>query len=101
MASEDLRATRIEKLDQLRAVGMNPFAYSWTSSHRMADLQSKYTDLPNGEEIDDTEVAIAGRIMARRVFGKLAFFTLQDETGNIQLFLDKIYHQRDLALQRS
>jgi len=89
MASEDLRATRIEKLDQLRAVGMNPFAYSWTSSHRMADLQSKYADLPNGEEIDDTEVAIAGRIMARRVFGKLAFFTLQDETGNIQLFLDK------------
>lgn len=89
MASEDLRATRIEKLDQLRAVGMNPFAYSWTSSHRMADLQSKYADLPNGEEIDDTEVSIAGRIMARRVFGKLAFFTLQDETGNIQLFLDK------------
>ncbi len=88
MASEDLRATRIEKLDQLRAVGMNPFAYSWKSSHTMADLQSKYADLPNGEEKED-EVSIAGRIMARRVFGKLAFFTLQDETGNIQLFLDK------------
>ncbi len=88
MASEDLRATRIEKLDQLRAVGMNPFAYSWKSSHTMADLQSKYADLPNGEEKED-EVAIAGRIMARRVFGKLAFFTLQDETGNIQLYLDK------------
>ena len=88
MASEDLRATRIEKLDQLRAVGMNPFAYSWKSSHTMADLQSKYADLPNGEEIED-DVAVAGRIMARRVFGKLAFFTLQDETGNIQLFLDK------------
>ena len=89
MASEDLRATRIEKLDQLRAVGMNPFAYIWRSSHTMNDLQSKYADLPNGEEIEDDEVAIAGRIMARRVFGKLAFFTLQDETGNIQLFLDK------------
>ena len=89
MASEDLRATRLEKLDQLRAVGMNPFAYSWRSSHTMVDLQSKYADLPNGEEIEDDEVAIAGRIMARRVFGKLAFFTLQDETGNIQLFLDK------------
>ncbi len=88
MASEDLRATRIEKLDQLRAVGMIPFAYSWKSSHTMADLQSKYVDLPNGEEKEE-EVAIAGRIMARRVFGKLAFFTLQDETGNIQLYLDK------------
>jgi lysyl-tRNA synthetase, class II len=88
MASEDLRATRIEKLDQLRAAGMNPFAYQWKSTHSMATLQANYAELPNGEE-DTTEVAVAGRIMARRVFGKLAFFTLQDETGNIQLYLDK------------
>jgi lysyl-tRNA synthetase, class II len=96
MASEDLRATRIEKLDQLRAVGMNPFAYSWKSSHTMADLQSKYADLSNGEEKED-EVSIAGRIMARRVFGKLAFFTLQDETGHIQLFLDKNRIQENMG----
>ena len=88
MASEDLRATRIEKLDQLRSIGMNPFAYQWKSTHSMAELQTKYVDLPNGEEIV-VDVAIAGRIMTRRVFGKLAFFTLQDETGTIQLYLDK------------
>ncbi len=88
MASEDLRATRIEKLDQLRSIGMNPFAYQWKSTHSMADLQAKYEDLPNGEE-NDVDVAVAGRIMTRRVFGKLAFFTLQDETGTIQLYLDK------------
>lgn len=88
MASEDLRATRIEKLDQLRSIGMNPFAYQWKSTHSMADLQAKYVDLPNGEE-NEVEVAVAGRIMTRRVFGKLAFFTLQDETGTIQLYLDK------------
>lgn len=88
MASEDLRATRIEKLDQLRSIGMNPFAYQWKSTHSMAELQTKYVDLPNGEEIV-VDVAVAGRIMTRRVFGKLAFFTLQDETGTIQLYLDK------------
>jgi lysyl-tRNA synthetase class 2 len=88
MASEDLRATRIEKLDQLRSIGMNPFAYQWKSTHSMADLQTKYVDLPNGEE-NEVDVAVAGRIMTRRVFGKLAFFTLQDETGTIQLYLDK------------
>lgn len=88
MASEDLRATRIEKLDQLRSIGMNPFAYQWKSTHSMAELQAKYVDLPNGEEIV-VDVAVAGRIMTRRVFGKLAFFTLQDETGTIQLYLDK------------
>jgi lysyl-tRNA synthetase class 2 len=88
MSSEDLRATRIEKVEQLKALGMEPFAYRWQSTHTMADLQSKYVELPQGEEQADP-VAVAGRIMARRVFGKLAFFTLQDETGTIQLYLDK------------
>jgi lysyl-tRNA synthetase, class II len=88
MASEDLRLARIEKVEQLKQLGINPFAYQWKSTHTMAALQAKYVDLPNGEEQGD-EVAVAGRIMARRVFGKLAFFTLQDETSNIQLYLEK------------
>jgi lysyl-tRNA synthetase class 2 len=96
MASEDLRATRIEKLDQLRSIGMNPFAYQWKSTHSMAELQMKYVDLPNGEE-KEVDVAVAGRIMTRRVFGKLAFFTLQDETGTIQLYLDKNRIQEFMA----
>jgi lysyl-tRNA synthetase class 2 len=88
MSSDDLRATRLEKVAQLKELGMIPYAYRWEISHRAADLQEKYADLPDGEEVD-IEVSIAGRILARRVFGKLAFFTLQDETGTIQLYLDK------------
>ncbi len=86
--SEELRATRIEKAEQLKQLGINPYAYRWQSTHHARELQEKYAELPNGEEIE-IEVAIAGRILARRVFGKLAFFTLQDETGTIQLYLDK------------
>ena len=86
--SDDLRATRLEKVEQLKQLGVNPYAYQWQSTHHAAELQEKYADLANGEEVE-IEVAIAGRIMARRVFGKLAFFTLQDETGTIQLYLDK------------
>lgn len=96
MSSDDLRETRIEKANQLRQLGFNPYEYQWKLTHRAADLQQKYADLPNGEEID-VEVAIAGRILARRVFGKLAFFTLQDETGTIQLYLDKKKIQADMA----
>ena len=44
--------------------------------------------MPNGEE-KKAEVCIAGRIVSRRVMGKLAFFTLADETGTIQLYLEK------------
>lgn len=83
-----IRAARLEKVEQLKALGMNPYAYNWESTHHAAELQEKFADLPAGEEVD-LEVAIAGRILARRVFGKLAFFSLQDDTGTIQLYLDK------------
>jgi lysyl-tRNA synthetase class 2 len=85
---DEIRATRLEKVSQLQQAGLNPFAYRWEVTHHAADLQAKYADLAAGEEVDVT-VAIAGRILARRVFGKLAFFSLQDETGTIQLYLDK------------
>lgn len=86
---DEIRATRLEKVEQLKQLGFNPYAYRWESTHQAATLQEKYADLPNGESVEGVEVAIAGRIMARRVFGKLAFFGLQDETGSIQLYLDK------------
>ncbi len=85
---EEIRTTRLEKVEQLKRLNLVPYAYQWKSTNTAADLQDKYIDLKNGEEVDLT-VAISGRIIARRVFGKLAFFNLQDETGTIQLYLDK------------
>lgn len=85
---DEIRAARLEKVDQLKAIAMNPYAYKWEISHHSAELQEKYKDIAAGEEVE-APVSIAGRILARRVFGKLAFFKLQDETGTIQLYLDK------------
>ncbi|WP_427160561.1 lysine--tRNA ligase [Aliinostoc sp. HNIBRCY26] len=96
MSEEDIRAARLEKVEQLKQLGSNPYAYRWESTHHAAELQEKFADLPSGEEVD-VEVAIAGRIMARRVFGKLAFFTLQDETGTIQIYLEKSRIQESMA----
>ncbi len=67
---------------------MNPYAYNWVSTHQAAALQLEYADLENTGEVD-IPVSIAGRILARRVMGKLAFFSIQDETGTIQLYLNK------------
>jgi lysyl-tRNA synthetase class 2 len=94
--SDELRQTRIEKVEQLKQLGINPYAYRWESTHSAAQLQEKFAELPSSEE-DPIEVAIAGRIMARRVFGKLAFFTLQDETGTIQLYLEKSRIQEQMS----
>jgi len=92
----DIRAARLQKVDELKQLGQNPCAYRWDISHHAAELQAKYADLAAGEEVE-VEVALAGRILARRVFGKLAFFNLQDETGTIQLYLDKKTIQQGMA----
>ncbi len=84
----DLRETRLEKSKALKKLGREPYAVRFEPSHNNAFLQAEHKDLPNGEESSLT-VSVAGRVMARRVMGKLAFFTLSDETGTIQLFLEK------------
>ena len=84
----DLRETRLEKANALRELGLEPYALHFQPTDRTARLQELHADLPNGEE-RDLNVAVAGRVMTRRVMGKLAFFTLSDETGTIQLFLEK------------
>ena len=84
----DLRETRLEKARTLDSLGRAPYALGFSPSHRTAELQQAHADLANGEE-READVAVAGRVMTRRVMGKLAFFTLADESGPIQLYLEK------------
>jgi lysyl-tRNA synthetase class 2 len=84
----DLRETRLEKARSLAAIGQTPYALRFEPSHRAAALQEQYAHLANGQESSDA-VAVAGRILTRRVMGKLAFFTLADESGAIQLYLER------------
>ena len=93
---EAIRATRLQKVEDLKQAGQNPYAYQWEITHPIADLQAKFADLEAGAE-EDFEVSVAGRIMARRVFGKLAFFTVQDETGTLQLYLEKKTIQAEMG----
>ena len=86
----ELRAARLSKISAMREAGVNPYAYSYQNTDTAAALQEEYKSLADGAESEDgRQISIAGRILTRRVFGKLAFFTLQDQTGSIQLYLDK------------
>ncbi len=59
--------------------------YRFDRSCTAASLQSEFADLEAGAETG-VQVSVAGRLMLRRVQGKLAFATLQDGTGRVQLF---------------
>jgi lysyl-tRNA synthetase class 2 len=55
--------------------------------------------LDNGQE-EDFSVSIAGRVMAKRIMGKIAFFTICDQEGQIQLYLDKRIINGELESQK-
>ncbi|EYU31663.1 hypothetical protein MIMGU_mgv1a003364mg [Erythranthe guttata] len=88
---EAVRAIRIKKVRELRSNGFDPYAYKWERTHTANELQHIYQNLGNGEEStsESDHVSIAGRIVARRAFGKLAFLTLRDDSGTIQLYCEK------------
>lgn len=90
MSDSELRQARLAKVAAMREAGVEPYAYSYKPTHSSIELQDLYDGkLEGGEEDETADVAVAGRIMVKRVFGKLAFFTLQDEFGTIQLQLEK------------
>ena len=90
MSDSELRLNRLSKVTAMKEAGVEPFEYSFQCTRTAAQLAAEYEGrLENGEEDEPSDVSVAGRIMTRRVFGMLAFFTLQDETGIIQLQFDK------------
>lgn len=90
MSESELRLNRLAKIEAMKEAGVEPFEYTFQTTHTASQLATQYSGkLEEGQEDETADVAVAGRIMTRRVFGKLAFFTMQDETGMIQLQFDK------------
>jgi lysyl-tRNA synthetase class 2 len=78
---------RREKLAALRRAGV-AFPNDFKPTHHAADLQRAHG--PQGaEELEAQaiEVAVAGRLMLKRVMGKACFGTLQDQSGRIQIYV--------------
>ena len=90
MSESEIKLNRLAKVEAMREADVEPFEYTFDVTTSTAQLAADYKDkLEPGEEDEGSDVSIAGRIMTRRVFGKLAFFTMQDENGIIQLQFDK------------
>jgi WHEP-TRS domain/OB-fold nucleic acid binding domain len=90
LTESEIKLVRLAKVEAMREAQVEPFEYSFDVTKSAAQLTLDYDGkLEPGEEDENSDVAVAGRIMIRRVFGKLAFFSLQDESGTIQLQFDK------------
>jgi lysyl-tRNA synthetase class 2 len=84
MAADELLATRREKLERLRADGVEPYPHSYPGVVPVAGVHAAHESLPAGED-SDQRYRVAGRLHARRGQGKMAFLDLDDRSGRIQL----------------
>ena len=84
--SEQVQVRR-QKLADLQAAGNDPFTLTkFPQDAYSADLKEEFKELPN--ETDSGKlVALAGRMMSKRVMGKASFAHLRDDKGDIQLYV--------------
>ncbi len=80
---QDYRDERLRKLAALRELGIDPYPAHTERTHDCATVVAQY------DELAGQEVAVAGRVVSIRSFGKLAFIKLQDASGEVQLYLQR------------
>lgn len=91
---EQLIATRYEKLEKLRSMGIDPYGRAFGTRRipyrdgQAGKLDSIYHVLQYPED-EDEPARIAGRIISRNNKGKLKFFFVKDETEKIQIMISK------------
>ena len=80
---QDYRNERLRKLETLRQLGVEPYPAKSERTHTCAEVLSEY------DELAGKEVVVAGRVASIRSFGKLAFIKLRDQSGDVQLYLQR------------
>ncbi len=81
----DLRDVKLEKLNKLKELGVDPYPTRFDRTHYSTEIIEKFEQLEKSEE----EVAIAGRIIAVRKMGKAVFSHIRDYKGKMQLYIRK------------
>ena len=76
---------RLDKMHKIEEKGLKPFGYRYEFTHRSGDVKENFDALSEAE----TEVKLAGRVMAIRGHGKTCFMDMQDKDGRIQVYVRK------------
>ncbi len=87
---KDFIKHRIQKVEELREAGINPYANNYKALHTASEISNSLGG-KNQEEVEACKdvFSVAGRIVSIRNFGKASFFHLQDRTGKIQAYIQK------------
>ena len=74
---------KLQKLQQVKDLGINPYPYNFNQTIHANELNEKYNNLEVEEHRENDVYSVAGRLMLRRKMGKAAFYDINDESGKI------------------
>jgi len=86
MELTELERQRVEKLERLRARGVEPYPHRVKRTHTIAEAIAAFEAAETAGE-EGPRVAVTGRLRSMRVMGKVTFAHIEDGSGSIQLFL--------------
>src|SRR3989338_3797521 len=85
---EEIVKERLKKISELKNMGVEPYPYRYEPKDNAVSLHEKFKKLKN-EEHDAYKAKIAGRLIGFRDMGNISFGVVQDESGRIQIVLQK------------
>jgi len=81
---------RLEKLGRIRRQGIDPYPHCYHRSHTVREAVTLFEHQETGlGAIPSLELSLAGRIIASRFMGKIAFFDIRDGSGKVQLYFSR------------
>lgn len=81
-------SNRLHAIEALQTKGVAPFPHKFEYTHRIAEFIAKYSGLEDGAHIESEVTAVSGRVLSKRIQGKLLFYDLHSEGHKIQVMSD-------------
>src|SRR5260370_38937228 len=79
--SDEIFNQRLRKLEELRARGIEPYPTTFVRTAVTGEAVCQF------DELEGTDISVAGRMVSRRIMGKASFCHIADGTGRLQLFV--------------
>jgi lysyl-tRNA synthetase class 2 len=99
MQLSDLEKIRVEKIERMRAAGIEAYPTRSEVTHSLAEAISLFEAAEKAGSTDPLNVSVGGRIRSSRLMGKLAFAHIEDGTARVQLFL-RVNELGEAAMER-
>ncbi len=87
--SKTVDKQKLKRLDAVRELGIEPYPHNFDRTISAGEIKKQFDHIEVGTKLEDKVFNVAGRLMLKRKMGKSMFMDIVDESGKIQIYLQK------------